>query len=56
MVNYLKIKKSLINFLLGDRVGFTIIGPATIVKQIRKDPDKIQFFVEEAKKKKKRKR
>jgi len=56
-----KVKKSVINFLLGDRMGMTIIGPATIVKEIKKDPDKIQLFTEELsaelpKKKKKGKR
>ena len=45
------VKRSVLNILLGDRQGFTIIGPATIVKEIKKDPDKIQLFTEEAKKK-----
>ena len=31
---FFKIKKHLINILLGDRHGLTIIGPATIVKEI----------------------
>lgn len=39
-----KLKKNFINFLVGDRQGLTIIGPATIVKEIKKDPDKIQLF------------
>lgn len=47
-----KIKSNVIDFLLGDRQGFTIIGPATIVKQIRKDPDKIELFTKDVKKKK----
>jgi len=38
-----------INKLLGDRIGFTIIGPATIVKQIKKDPDKIELFTKDVK-------
>ena len=41
--------------LLGDRKGFTVIGPATIVKQIKKDPDKIELFTKEAYKKRKKK-
>ncbi len=57
-----KMKAGLANVLLGDRQGLTVIGPATIVKDIRKDPDKIQLLTEEAirkgsrKKKKKNKR
>src|SRR3989338_1468432 len=35
------IKTAVIGTLLGDRQGFTIIGPATIVKEIKNDPDKI---------------
>ena len=31
-------KGGMIKALLGDRQGFTIIGPATIVKQIKQDP------------------
>ncbi len=47
-------KSNLINTLLGDRSGFTIIGPATIVKQIKKDPDKIELLTREVKKKKRK--
>jgi len=49
-----KIRTILINFILGSRKGLTIIGPATIIKEIKKDPDKIQLFTEETRKKKKR--
>lgn len=48
-------KNTIINAVLGDRVGFTIIGPATVVKEIKKNPDKIELLTLEAKKKKKRK-
>jgi len=41
---FLRLKKGLVNMLLGDRHGFTIIGPATIVKEIKQDPDKIQLY------------
>lgn len=41
------IKRSFVNMLLGNRTGFTIIGPATIVKEIKKDPDKIQLYTRE---------
>lgn len=43
-----KIKERVLNLLLGDRKGFTIIGPATVVKEIKKDPDKIQLFTEDS--------
>jgi hypothetical protein len=49
-----KIRTIFINFILGSRRGLTIIGPATIIKEIKKDPDKIQLFTEEIKKKKKK--
>ena len=44
---YKKIHKILVRLLLGNREGFTIIGPANIVKEIKKDPDKIQLFMKE---------
>lgn len=49
-----KIRTVFINLILGSRRGLTIIGPATIIKEIKKDPDKIQLFTEEQKKKKKK--
>jgi hypothetical protein len=39
-----RIKTSVINAILGDRKGFTIVGPASVVKEIKKDPDKIQVL------------
>src|SRR3989338_4637335 len=46
------LKSGVINALLGDRQGFTIIGPATIVKQIKKDPNKIELLTKDMSKKK----
>ncbi|HIG93758.1 MAG: hypothetical protein QT02_C0006G0025 [archaeon GW2011_AR9] len=43
-----KIKGTFANLLLGERQGFTIIGPASIVKKIEKNPDKIELFTKEA--------
>jgi len=43
------IKRVFINLLLGNRRGFTIIGPATVIKEIKKDPNKIQLFTEDTK-------
>ncbi|NQU98842.1 DUF2073 domain-containing protein [Candidatus Woesearchaeota archaeon] len=43
-----KLRSMFINMVLGDRGGFTIIGPASIIKDIKKDPNKIQLFTEES--------
>jgi len=51
-----KIKRNFISMLLGDRQGLTIIGPASVVREIKKDPDKIQLFTEEDTKTKKRRK
>lgn len=48
---FAKVKKSVVNMLIGDRAGLTIIGPASIVKEIKQDPEKIQVFTEVGKKK-----
>ena len=45
-----KIKKNLANLLLRRRSGLTIVGPATIVKEIRRDPTKIELLTMEKKK------
>jgi hypothetical protein len=47
-----QVKSNLANILLGDRIGLTIIGPANIVKEIKKDPDKIQLLMKSEKSKK----
>ncbi|MBC8501122.1 MAG: DUF2073 domain-containing protein [Nanoarchaeota archaeon] len=46
-----KLRTLFIKLLLGNREGFTIIGPATIIKEIKKDPEKIQLFTEDSHKK-----
>lgn len=38
------IKKYIAKVLLGDKFGLTIVGPASIVKEIKKDPNKIELF------------
>ncbi len=40
-------KESIVNGLLGNRTGMTIIGPASIVKEIKKDPKKIELLTKE---------
>ncbi|MFH0752732.1 MAG: DUF2073 domain-containing protein [archaeon] len=43
-----QIKGVLLKFLMGTRDGITIIGPATIVKQIKRNPDKIELLMHNA--------
>ena len=42
-------KSGVFNMLLGDRMGFTVIGPATIIKEIKRNPNKIELFTKETK-------
>ncbi len=42
-----KLKSGLAQMLLGERQGLTVIGPASLIKEIKKDPDKIQLFTAE---------
>ncbi len=48
------VKKGFIKLLLGNRDGLTVIGPATLIKEIKRDPNKIQLLATEAISKKKR--
>ena len=50
-----KVSSQIVEMLSGPRHGITIIGPATVIKEIRKDPEKIQLLTFEGKKTKKRK-
>ena len=49
------LKNNLAEMLLGERQGLTVMGPASLIKEIRKDPDKIQLMTEERRKKKRKK-
>jgi hypothetical protein len=49
-----RMRRGFYSFLLGDRQGMTIIGPATIIKDIKKNPNKIELFTQEIKKNGKR--
>ncbi|MBI1970455.1 DUF2073 domain-containing protein [Candidatus Woesearchaeota archaeon] len=54
-----KMKNNLASIVFGDRVGFTVIGPASIVKEIKQTPAKIQVLTRahnEREKKKHRKK
>lgn len=44
-----RLHQNLVNIILGDRRGLTIIGPANVVKEIKQDPEKIQLFTKERK-------
>ncbi len=45
-----KLRKDIAHYLLRKKSGLTIVGPATIVKEIRKDPSKIELLTMEKKK------
>ena len=45
-----KLKDSFYNMTLGKRDVLTIIGPASIVKEIRKNPSKIDLLLQSKKK------
>jgi len=56
-LNFLKkLRLNLVNLVLGYRAGFTVIGPASIVKEIKKDPKRIELFTVDKQKGKKAKR
>ncbi len=50
---FAKIKNDFFAMLLGQRSGFTVIGPANIVKSIKKNPNKIELFTVHKRKRKK---
>ena len=51
-----KIRKEFFRFVLGNRDGMTIVGPSSVIKEIKRDPNKIQLFTfKESKKSKRRK-
>lgn len=43
-----QVKGKLVNFLLGNSYGFTLIGSAEVIQEVEQHPDKIQFFAEDA--------
>ncbi|MEM4336395.1 MAG: DUF2073 domain-containing protein [Candidatus Woesearchaeota archaeon] len=49
-------KVNLIDMIAGNRLGLTILGPASIVKAIKKDPTKIQLLTKELNVKRKKKK
>ncbi len=51
-----KAKNTFVGILLGDRRGFTIIGPASVIKEIKKDPEKIELLTKETRTKRKKRK
>ncbi|MFH1210357.1 MAG: DUF2073 domain-containing protein [archaeon] len=49
------LKKMMAKLLLGNREGVTIIGPASIVKEIKRDPNKVELLTNYIPKKSRRK-
>tara|TARA_Y100000034_G_C6826195_1_gene372506 strand:+ start:188 stop:574 length:387 start_codon:yes stop_codon:yes gene_type:complete len=49
-----KAKNAFFNAIMGDRLGFTVIGPATVVKEIKRDPNKIQLMTGNNKRRRKK--
>ena len=45
-----KLKNGMVNLMLGEKAGLTIIGSASVVKSIRKDPNKIELLTRERRK------
>lgn len=52
LTGFQKFKNDLLGAVLGDRQGLTIIGPASVVKAIKKDPNKIELLTSERRKRK----
>ena len=48
------IRNGIANVLLGNRQGLTVIGNANVVKEIKKDPKKIELLTKDIKSKKKK--
>jgi len=42
-----ELKSSVAKFLVGDREAMTLIGPATVIKEIKKDPSKIELMLKD---------
>ena len=40
-----KIKRGIAKSLIGDNTTLTVVGPASVVKEIKKDPKKLEVFL-----------
>lgn len=43
-----KFKYDMLGLILGEQQGLTIVGPSSVVKNIKKDPTKIELLTQEA--------
>ncbi len=41
-----RLRASFVNMLMGDRIGLTVIGPASLIKEIKRDPSKFQLLAQ----------
>ena len=48
------IKKSFLDLVFGEKRGMTIIGPASLIKEIKRDPNKIQLLMQTPRKRRRR--
>ena len=51
-----RLKDGFANMLLGNRGGLTLVGPANVVKKVKKNPKKLQFMIEESRSRARKKR
>ena len=49
-----RLKYDIARMLMGDRQGVTIIGPASVVKRIKQNPNSIELHTQETRKKRRR--
>lgn len=47
-----RIKFDLTKMLVGNRQGFTVVGPASIVKRVKQNPSSIELFTQETRRRK----
>jgi hypothetical protein len=50
MNTFRKFKNNFANALLGNRSGLTLIGPASVVKDVKKNPNQIEVLMKKEKK------
>jgi len=50
----LVLRAMMVKMFMGDREGFTIIGPATVIKEIKRDPNKIELLTKNIRRRRKR--
>ena len=47
-----RVKFDLTRMLVGNRQGFTVVGPASIVKRVKQNPSSIELFTQESRRRK----